>query len=86
MNPLNEILRETRRFYATRNPKTRAIRVCCLDANAAPQSRRVSAATWRQLSQMNDSEFDGSATLELGVGVFQKGKKTPRNYTTTGGR
>lgn len=64
------ILRETDWFIAERSNK--GVLISAKDRNARPRSRVVTLATWEQLEQMGDKEFDGSVVLDLGIGVFQK--------------
>ena len=68
-------LRMTESYIATKSP--RGVRISALDRGVYPKSRVVSMPIWRQLDRMNDSEFDGSIVLELGIGSWtRKGRRT----------
>lgn len=70
METLVEKLRETENFVAERSP--RGVRISVRVAGAYPRSRVVRAATFEAMRTMSDSSFDGTAVLELGIGVFSR--------------
>lgn len=63
-------LRETQGFQAT--PSARGVRITAKERGVVTQSRVVSHETWRTLASMNDSSFDGTCVLELGIGTWKR--------------
>lgn len=66
-----ETLRETENFVAVRS--ARGVRISVKGPGAYPRSRVVRVGTFEAMRGMSDSSFDGTAVLDLGIGVFAQG-------------
>ena len=63
-------LRETENFVAERS--ARGVRITASRCGAHPKSRVVSERTFEAMRGMSDQSFDGTAVLDLGIGVFSR--------------
>ena len=70
------VLRETNWYRA--ETARRGVRITVKDQYAYPKSRVVSATTWNILKQMNDTSFNSSCVLELGIRTYASGSKHRR--------
>lgn len=72
----DSILRRTNAFTAVPSASGVGVKIIANASGVTPKSKTISMSTWNQIKDVSDQEFDGTVSLELGVGAFRSKRQS----------